>query len=318
MTRNHLVVFVVASAVTAAAAAAPKGAPVGYEKEYKAVLDAEQNGEYERALGLLDQIPSTKHTVFTRLKRAGLLVRLGRFVEAEVILVALADDPAADSIRATVISDLEDVRARMPKLTIRLSEASKGGAWVTVDDKHVGPPVTLTLNPGTHVVVAKKGDTEVFRQKVTLLDGQKLEIEIDASAAPAVKAKPAPVNPPPVTPAPLPSPAPNGPSYVAPFVVTGLGVVALGVGGFFGFAAKSKLDASKEPGFCNADNRCTPEGAELRNASLRRADLSTWFFIGGSVLAVGGLTWTLVTRSRATTAQVGLAPGGLFLVGTFQ
>jgi len=163
---------------------APKGAPAGYEAKFKAVVEAEKNEEYEKSLALLDEIPVERHNVYTRLKRATLLVRLGRFIEAEAVLSELMKDPKADAIRATVQGDLDDLRARMPKLTIRLAATSKDDAWVTVDDKPVGPPVTIPVNPGTHVVIAKRAGKEVFKQKVTLQDSQTLELEIDTSLAP--------------------------------------------------------------------------------------------------------------------------------------
>lgn len=181
-----------------AAPPAPKGAPPGYEAKFKAVVEAEKSEEYEKALTLLDEIPQEKHNVYTRLKRASLLVRLGRFTEAEELLSQLLKDPKADPIRDVVKGDLDDLRARMPKLTIRLSAKSKPDAWVTVDDKPVGPPVTVPLNPGTHTVIAKRGDVEVFRQNVTIQDSQTLEVEIDTSIAPpvgnvsATKTSPAP------------------------------------------------------------------------------------------------------------------------------
>jgi len=163
---------------------APKGAPSGYEAKFKAVVEAEKGQEYEKALGLLDEIPADKHNVYTRLKRATLLVRLGRFIEAEGMLSELMKDPKAEAIRGTVQGDLDDLRARMPKLTIRLAATGNSDAWVTVDDKPVGPPVTIPVNPGTHVVIAKRAGKEVFKQKVTLQDSQTLELEIDTSVAP--------------------------------------------------------------------------------------------------------------------------------------
>src|SRR5262245_6387395 len=106
-------IFAVASLACGSALAAPpkiQGAPSGWEDHYRHVIEAERDEEYEKALALLDQIPVEKQNIYTRLKHSGLLVRLGRFIEAEAILSALLKDPAADAIRATVLSDLDDVR----------------------------------------------------------------------------------------------------------------------------------------------------------------------------------------------------------------
>lgn len=180
-----LAISLVAAPVLAAGSA-PKGAPPGYEAKYKAVADAEKNEEFEKALSLLDEIPADKQTVYSRLKRSGLLVRLGRFVEAEEILSDLLKDPKADAIREVVRGDLDDLRARMPKLTVRMAKAAEGGdLWVTLDGNHVGPPATVPVNPGTHVVAATRAGIEVYKQKITIQDSQSMEVEIEPSAAPA-------------------------------------------------------------------------------------------------------------------------------------
>jgi hypothetical protein len=99
-------------------------------------------------------------------------------------------------------------------------------------------------------------------------------------------------------------------------VVTGLGVAALGVGAYFGLAAKSANDDSKAE--CRADNRCSPAGTDLRNDAISKANLSTLLFIGGGVVVASGLTWVLLTGpSKGAHAQVGVVPGGLVLTGRF-
>jgi len=186
--RNSIFAAVAAVVLTASiSSAAPsqqKGAPPGYEAKWKDVLAAEKAEEYERGLALLNEIPPDKQTIYTRLKRADLMVRLGKLVEAEAVLAALLKDPSADALRATVQSDIDDLHARMPRLTVRVADGGAKDLWVTVDGEHVGPPVTIPINPGTHLVIASRDGKEVFRQKVALQDSQTLEVEIDASVAP--------------------------------------------------------------------------------------------------------------------------------------
>lgn len=241
----------------ASAPATPKGAPPGYESKFKEVVEAEKNEEYEKALALLDEIPAEKFNVYTRLKRASLLVRLGRFIEAEERLSDLLTDPRAEVIREVVKGDLEDLRARMPKLTIRLSAKSKSAAdaWITVDGKSVGPPVTIPLNPGDHVVLAKRGEVVVFRQKLSIQDSQSLDVEIDTSFTtppPNPSARPIPIEKP--LPAPSANISPARPPALA-LVTAGAGVVVLGIGGAFALSARSRNADSKGPALCTEDDR---------------------------------------------------------------
>lgn len=293
-----ILALALAATSAVAAPAPPKGAPAGYETKFKAVVEAEKNEEYEKALSLLDEIPVEKHNVYTRLKRATLLVRLGRFLEAEEILSELMKDPKADAIRFTVQGDLDDLRARMPKLTVRLAAKSKADAWVTVDDKPVGPPVTIPLNPGTHVVVAKRGDVEVFRQKVTLQDSQNLEVEIDTSIAPPVGSvsatKTAP--PPPATPTTDRGSREWRGLSPTPFF-TGGGVLVVGAIASFVMAKSAQSDveascAAQKTPKCDTDLAGTPR--------MRTWETVSWVS-GGLALASIGIGIVLTTRSTEPT-----------------
>jgi serine/threonine-protein kinase len=67
------------------------------------------------------------------------------------------------------------------------------------------------------------------------------------------------------------------------------GLVAVGVGSFFGLQAKSKNDDSKE--HCN-DNRCSQQGVDLRSDAQTAATTATIAFgLGGALLAIGGVLY---------------------------
>jgi len=312
-----------ALAPSVAFAAAPKGAPPGYEAKYKEVLEAEKGEEYEKALTLLDQIPEGKQNVYTRLKRAGLLVRLGKFVEAEVILSVLVKDPAADALRATAQGDLDDIRARMPKLTVRMATSSPQDAWVTLDGKPIGPPVTVPLNPGAHLVVASRGGKEIFKQKITLQDSQALEVEIDTSVAPPAQPI-ANVSVP--TPAPAPAPAPkpvdDPPSSgarraVIPFVIGGVFTVVAVGSYFFMTSAQSSVEknCAAQKGF-GCDESAAGAGAVT-------AWRTTGFVSAGVALVAigtGFILWGTADsgkKSAMATPLVGNGTYGLALQGRF-
>ncbi len=303
--RTFPVLIIAASLATTPvfAGPTPKGAPVGYESKFKAVVEAEKNEEYEKALALLDEIPAEKHNVYTRLKRATLLVRLGRFIEAEEILSTLMKDPKADAIRATVQGDLDDLRARMPKLTIRLSAKSKADAWVTVDDKPVGPPVTIPVNPGTHIVVAKRGDAEVFRQKVTLQDSQTLEVEIDTSMAPPVGSVSAAKTAPSAAPASSDPSTKSGGIGATPFFIGG-GVLVVGSVVSFVLAKSAQSDVESN---CSMQKTRACD-TDLAGASRVRTWETVGWISGGLSLASIGVGIAILgsrgTESAKPTAMV--------------
>ncbi|MET0594468.1 MAG: hypothetical protein ABW133_17330 [Polyangiaceae bacterium] len=109
------------------------------------------------------------------------------------------------------------------------------------------------------------------------------------------------------------------------FVLGGLGVVGLGVGGFLGYQAYSKNQDSLAE--CRADdpNACTANGKSLRDDARGAAMGSTIALAAGGALAVGGLVLILTARSeprhagsdlRVSTGLVGRGPG-ISLEGTW-
>lgn len=96
-------------------------------------------------------------------------------------------------------------------------------------------------------------------------------------------------------------------------VTAGIGLVSLGVSGFFALRAKSKLSDSNDAG-CGDDNRCPPAAAELRRSALSAADIATASSIAGVVLVATGATLFVVGGSKGTRpgAEVSAAfvPGG--------
>lgn len=109
---------------------------------------------------------------------------------------------------------------------------------------------------------------------------------------------------------------------VAGLVTSGVGVVGLVVGTYFGLAAKGANDDSL--GLCRTDIYCTAQGVELRETAQERATASTASFVVGGVLAGAGLAMvagSLVTGADEATSSATLVPvvapgsAGLWLEG---
>ncbi len=105
-----------------------------------------------------------------------------------------------------------------------------------------------------------------------------------------------------------------------PLAITGVGVVGLGVGSYFGLRAKSKNDDSMD--FCDSDNRCSPRGLELRDDAKSAATVSNVGFAVGIVGVATGVV-LLLTRGHAApaagalSAQVSGHGAGATLSGRF-
>jgi hypothetical protein len=110
--------------------------------------------------------------------------------------------------------------------------------------------------------------------------------------------------------------------------VAGTGVVALGVGLFFGFRTNS-LWKDAEDNHCNGGTACDPPGVDLGTQAKNSGNISTVLTIGGLVLGAGGAVLFFTAGSpkpapgNATTSAatppvaVGVGPGSVVVGGAF-
>jgi hypothetical protein len=87
-------------------------------------------------------------------------------------------------------------------------------------------------------------------------------------------------------------------------VATGGGVVALGIGSYFGLHAKA-LNSDSKPG-C-PDNVCDEASGQKREDSKHAANASTISFLVGGALAATGVTLWVVGGSKAQAAGAATA-----------
>lgn len=193
--------------------------------------------------------------------------------------------------------------ARLPDLVIELSGvAISAAAW--------GTPVPI--DPGEHVLAAKAPSRMTWTTRVTVgsePDGARVEIPVLGPTAEA---------PPTETQAPRVTPVRRDRSEGTPvrsrpltgYVIGGVGVVALIVGGYYGVRAlETNADAKAE---CPTDDSCTPEGEQSSKDAVRDARIST-AAIGLGLVGVGVGAYLVVTSSKARPASVlspSLSPNG--------
>jgi hypothetical protein len=103
----------------------------------------------------------------------------------------------------------------------------------------------------------------------------------------------------------------------AGFVVGGVGLVGLAVGGFFGYRAYEKNKSSKNECRAEAPNDCSPQGTSLRDDAASAAKLSTIITASGAALVVGGATLVLTAPSPSADVHTADAQWQLSLGGTW-
>ena len=211
------------------------------------------------------------------------------YLEAVKLAEASGDAERAKAARRFA----ENVR---PKRHLLVIVAEGGAASITLDgeplprglDKH-----EIALDPGSYVVAAGEG----FQRAV----------KIPTSAGRTILNVPSP--PAPVETRAEPEPASFWSDNALAVAAIGVGIVGVGVGSYFGLRAFSKNDDSDA--FCDADQRCQPEGRELREDAQRSATISNIAFAVGLV-GIGTGTVLLLTSGSPDERSATLGVAGRF------
>jgi hypothetical protein len=98
------------------------------------------------------------------------------------------------------------------------------------------------------------------------------------------------------------APAARGTSRrIAAIAVGGLGLVGVGVGGFFGLSAQSSLSEAKD--LCNENDYCTPRGDTLRSSAKSKALVATVATgVGAAALVTAAVLWFTAPKPDASIA----------------
>jgi serine/threonine-protein kinase len=213
---------------------------------------------------------------------------------------------------------------RLAWLTIEVAkEASVPGLQIRRNSVLIPAELTGTptpVDPGEVVVEASAPGRMPFSTKITATAKSRAVVTIPALAAAPETSTPVAASPlvaqptaPPTAstaaapPATAASSTPKAAGTVSPvpFVVGGFGVVALGVGGYFGFTALSKANQARDAcpkGLCNEQR-----GETLAESARTAATVSNVSMIVGAVaVATGAVLYFSLPRQKET--QVGLMP----------
>jgi hypothetical protein len=213
-------------------------------------------------------------------------------------------DPAKLAERVRIAREhLAQIEPRVPKLAIRVPAASR------VERLHVsanGMPrnegtwdVALPCDPGDVAVVATAPGRAEFRATVHVVEGQQLAIDIPSLAPSAA--------PPPNVEVPHASVRGSTTRPIA-IAVGALGVVALGVGAYFGARAIAKWNDSNS--VCPGTTCTNAAGVSLANDAKDSARVADVTLAAGAVAVVAGVVLYVLGAPAPTAARGG---GGITL-----
>jgi hypothetical protein len=206
--------------------------------------------------------------------------------------------------------------------------------------------LALPVDPGDHAVTASAPYHKPWSTTVSVAKNGTASIQI-----PTLEPAPETTPPPPPVPPPAPAPAPAQqqatpaqPQTVVIYqtepqrrggaqrfwgifsIVTG--GVAMGTATVFGFVAKGQWNKSNDPNQGNngvadcIDDVCNQDGLQHRQDGQNIANIAQWVFVGGAVVAAGGIVLLVTAPSGYETparAALTLSPtvGGATLRGTW-
>lgn len=260
--------------------------------EFREAIALQAAGDYAGALSKLHAVAAVRMTPQVRFNIAVCEKHLGKLVTA-LGNFTLAQGEALDQDLADVASKAEehinDINARMPKLTIVRGEGAEA-ASIALDGVELGSSVIgteMNVDPGPHTVIAKKGGEVLYSKTVEMAEKGSVQIVIAIESQDAVA-----------------SPEPDRASFIdldvepSGWSKRDTGWVAIGAGGASAVAGVvflvmrsgtiSDLDAVCQNGRCPASAESTADNGKLYTG------------LAGATLALGA---------------VGLGLGGYLLFG---
>jgi hypothetical protein len=184
----------------------------------------------------------------------------------------------------------EDLEKRVAMLKVEIA----GAQSIEIDGRPFSAP-EMPLDPGRHKLVVRSSKGVQIAEDVSLAEGEHRTFQTSFPKEEVVAPPPRAVEP--------PTAAPNRLGTVG-WVLGGVGVATLGVGGYFGYRAMSANDdlAAKCPNV-----RCAPEYQGLQDDRNFNATLSTVLVAGGVALVATGIVLIVTSKGRSADTR-GTAP----------
>jgi len=307
-----LAIVVAAAPVSAFA---QNGPPTAQELEtartlYKEGKELRAAGDLKGALEKLQAANALGHTPVTAIELARTYVMVHRLVEAREVALSIArlgvasdETEKSAEARAEGAKLADDLRPRIPALTVKISGLSPGEIAHLTIDGGVVPDAAVTeaqkVDPGPHQLVVRVGEGAAAREvhaSADVAEGQAVDVPVEVPPAPASAPPPPKDHGLEVREAPRSMP-------VLAKVGFGFAIAGAAVGLYTGVTAlnkKSQLDNE-----CNAQKQCgeNDNGASDLYAARTWANASTVSFIIGVAGLGTGIVALLLDRPSSPAAS---------------
>jgi hypothetical protein len=286
-------------------------------------LELRRKGDNAGALGKLRAAHALARTPITGIELARAYVAVGKLVDAREAYLSIARIPERSeetaksrAARAESAQSAEQLRARIPSLTVKISGVPLETVAVTIDGAAV-PSEALAaprfVDPGSHSVFARSTTGGTAETTVELKEGETREIELRIAFVGGVPtlAPPGSVEheAPPLA---RESASPSPRSHALEWSLMGAGAaVAIAGGVLMGVEANQASNAA------NTGNRSSYDSAKTGWAVGIGGLVA-----GGAAIAVGGIVWAAsggapAGQGRSASLWLNLGPGDVRLGGSW-
>jgi hypothetical protein len=262
-------------------------------------------GDFRSALKSYEAADAIMHVQTTGLEVGRAQAQLGLLLEARETLGRVGrlppkpGEPAAfTTARKQAEGLMAELGARIPSVTVVVTNAEPGQTTVLVFDNEVVPPAAAQaprkVNPGRHTVVARSGTLEK-KQDIDVAERESKTLTLDLKAT-AARTEPNDADP--------TTPRASGSSSLPKVLIYGgfgLGAIGIGVGAVTGLLSLSKVSDVKST--CQNDVCPTSSQGDIDSAKSL-GTVSTIAFIAGGV-GVGAGILGLVLQSKESSAEPG-------------
>lgn len=245
--------------------------------------------KYAASMKLDPQLGALLHLADCYAKNGQLASAWGSFREAEDMARMRGDE------RAQLAHDQAALLApRLSRLTITVaSDANLSGLEVRLD----GSPITqgawgtaTPIDPGSHGIEARAPGYDAWSSSIDVT-GEAQQVRVEVPLLTAKREQPPATGP--ATPIEVRVDDSGSPIKTLGWVSTGVGVVALGLGGVFLVQRGNKLDEQTKTCPVLDNEHCSEDDEKTYNSLGRDADrngtLATAGFVAGGALLVGGV-----------------------------
>jgi hypothetical protein len=271
-------------------------------------------GNYAAACQSFQESDRLDPAVGTRFNLADCEQKRGRLATAWELFKAVERDLKAGDERLPVATERKNaLEPKVPRLKIALAQGTSSEATVSCDGLTLGAAslgLALPIDPGKHECIVKAPNLPDRKYSFETRSGEALSLEVAAGEVAAKAASPVA----PAPPAEPTAPSPAAKSPVLGYVLSGVGVVALGTGAVTGLMTlHQKSIANSE---CDdARQLCTAAGAKANDAGRVLGPVTTASLAVGAVTLGLGVYFILSSRHAKTETAImpSVSPSGVGL-----